>query len=60
MVGEVNGSSMVRAERNVTQELYRFTSLEGVKPYVLCVVEIVLLWSRGYNDALLARGAGVG
>lgn len=43
VVSEINSSSMVHVEHNVTQELYRFRPPEGVKPYALCAAEIVLL-----------------
>lgn len=60
MVGEIDCSLMVHVEHDVTQGLYRFRPSEGIRPYVLCVVDIVLLSSRGYKNLLLARGDGMG
>jgi hypothetical protein len=37
MVGEIYGISMVRAEHERTQELYKFGPIECVISYVLCV-----------------------
>lgn len=50
---------MVHVEHNMTLELCRFRPPKSVKPYVMCIVEIVLLWARGYNNVQLAWGSGM-
>lgn len=43
MVGGIDCSLMVHVKLDVTHDLFRFRSLEDVKPYVICATEAVLL-----------------